>query len=82
LGKRVYVIAGCLGFALLAPWLARAAEVPPREMLKMMELLRQWDVINNLEVLRQIETLDRREEPARPPSAQEPRPSEAKRGQK
>ena len=42
----------------------REQELPDREMLKIMELLREWEMIKNFDLMRQLDNLDRTEDPA------------------
>lgn len=49
---------------------AKQEELPDREMLKLMELLRDWEMIKNLDLMRQLGNLDRIEEPATEPGSQ------------
>lgn len=47
-------------------------ELPNREILKIMELLREWEMIKDLDLMRQLGNLDRMEEPATEPGTQNP----------
>lgn len=51
---------------------AKEEERPDREMLKLMEFLRDWEMIKDLDLMRQLGNLDRMEEPATEPGAQNP----------
>ena len=41
---------------------SKQEERPDREMLKLMQLLRDWEMIKNLDLMRQLDKLDRTED--------------------
>ncbi|MBI2987178.1 MAG: hypothetical protein HYY45_10475 [Deltaproteobacteria bacterium] len=45
-------------------------ELPDREVLKLMELLRDWDMIKNLDLMRQMDQLEPMAEPGTEPASQ------------
>ena len=53
---------------------SKQEETPDREMLKLMELLRDWDMIKNLDLMRQMEQLERTGD-----SSAEPEPRSSRR---
>ena len=57
-------------------------ELPDREMLKMMDLLREWDMIKNLDLMRQLGELDRTEGSGTEPGSQNSQRGKVKDKQK
>ncbi len=49
---------------------AKQEEPPDREMLKLMELLRDWDMIKNLDLMRQMDQVEPMAEPGTEPASQ------------
>jgi len=60
----------------------KAEERPDREMLKLMELLRDWEMIKELDLMRQIENLNRMEEPGKGAISQDSQRGKTKDKQK
>ena len=57
-------------------------ELPDREMLKLMELLREWEMIKDLDLMRQLGNLDQTEGSGTGPSSQNPQRGKTKDKQK
>lgn len=70
-----------LSFALLVPWHGVAAtkdEPPDREMLKMMELLREMEVIKQMEMLRDMHVVESAGDQGTNPTPQKSKPGKKK----
>ena len=71
---------------LLAPTATLAAskeiEQPDREMLRMMDFLKDLEVIKNMEMMKDIRQLEQVSEPARRGNGQAPLPAKRKEGAK
>jgi len=61
---------------------AKPEEPPDREMLKLIELLRDWDMIKNLDLMRQMDQVEPTAEPGREPVSQGNQPRKTKDRQK
>lgn len=57
-------------------------ELPDRELLKLMEFLREWDMIKDLDMMRQLGNLDRAQEPTAEPGPQQGQRGKTKDKQK
>lgn len=57
-------------------------ELPDREMLRLLELLREWDMIKNLDLMRQLGNLEGTEERPAGETGQKPPRQRTKDGQK
>ncbi len=75
-----------VGFLLLSFSTSFAAtkeeQRPDREMLQLMELLREWEMIKNLDLMRQMGDVERVEEAGTGASSQDPRRGKTKDRQK
>ena len=57
-------------------------ELPDREMLRVMDLLREWEMIKNLDLMRQLGNLDQMEGSVTEPGSQNPQRGKTKEKQK
>jgi hypothetical protein len=78
----IWTISLLLALAPLTSAATAGEERPPREMLRIMDLLLDWDLIKDHEVVRQIEAMNRAENPpAESNSPNDPR-AKTKEGKK